>query len=80
MAIDTARKRRDAAGVVFLPLTPGVTPGTVNKRWRWAAAWSYVPGDDLPSDGEVVPGTWETPGVTGEWRTPSVGGSWYVNL
>lgn len=40
--IDTAAKRRMAAGVPFLPLTPGVTPNvSKTAAWRRQAAWSY---------------------------------------
>lgn len=40
--IDTAEKRRAAAGVPYLPLTPGVTPdATPGIEWRQQAAWSY---------------------------------------
>lgn len=42
MAIDTAAKRRAAAGVPFLPLGPGVTPdATKAQAWRQQVAWSY---------------------------------------
>lgn len=42
MAIDTAAKRRSAAGVPFLPLGPGVTPdATPGIAWRQQVAWSY---------------------------------------
>ena len=42
MAIDTAEKRRSAAGVGFLPLTPGVTPNAAKDvEWRQQSAWSY---------------------------------------
>lgn len=42
MAIDTAAKRRSAAGVAFLPLGPGVTPdATKPVAWRQQSAWGY---------------------------------------
>ena len=42
MAIDTAAKRRSAAGVGFFVLGPGVTPdATPDQFWRQCAAWSY---------------------------------------
>lgn len=42
--INTAAKRRAAAGVAFLPLGPGVTPNSAkNAAWRRQACWSYLP-------------------------------------
>lgn len=42
MAIDSAAKRRSAAGVGFFLLGPGVTPdATPDQFWRQSAAWSY---------------------------------------
>ena len=42
MAIDTAAKRKSAAGVPFLPLGPGVTPDASKPvAWRQQAAWGY---------------------------------------
>lgn len=42
MAIDTAERRRSAAGVPFLPVGPGVTPNAAkDQEWRQQAAWSY---------------------------------------
>lgn len=42
MAIDTAQKRRSAAGVPFLPLGPAVTPDSAkDQAWRQEVAWSY---------------------------------------
>lgn len=42
MAIDSAEKRRSAAGVPFLPLGPGVTPNaSKDAEWRQQVAWSY---------------------------------------
>lgn len=42
MAIDTAPKRRSAAGVPFLPLGPGVTPDAATPlAWRQQAGWGY---------------------------------------
>lgn len=41
MALDTATKRRAAAGV---PFGIGVTPdSTHDVAWRFAVAWSYYP-------------------------------------
>lgn len=43
MAIDTAKKRRSAGGVAFLPLGPGVTPNaSKDQAWRQSAGWSYT--------------------------------------
>jgi len=40
--IDTAKKRRAAAGVPFLPLGPNVTPNAAKDiKWRSQAGWSY---------------------------------------
>ena len=45
MAIDTAVKRRAAAGVPFLPLGPGVTPDAAKpSSWRKQSAWGYAGG------------------------------------
>ena len=53
MAIDSAEKRRSAAGVAFLPLTPGVTPNAAKDvDWRQQAAWSY---GGVPVSGEPPP-------------------------
>ena len=42
MAIDSAEKRRSAAGVPFLPLGPGVTANAAKDiEWRAQAAWGY---------------------------------------
>ena len=42
MPIDTAAKRRSAAGVPFLPLGPGVTPDAAKPvAWRQQSAWGY---------------------------------------
>lgn len=42
MAIDTAAKRRSAAGLPFLPLGPGVTPDAgKGQAWRQQAGWGY---------------------------------------
>lgn len=42
MAIDSAAKRRSAAGVGFFLVGPGVTPdATPDQFWRQSAAWSY---------------------------------------
>jgi hypothetical protein len=42
MAIDTAAKRRSAAGVPFLPLGPGVSPDSDKDAfWRQCAGWGY---------------------------------------
>jgi len=55
MAIDTAERRRSAAGVAFLPLTPGVTPNAAkDQEWRQQAGWSYsgilAGNNDIPTD------------------------------
>jgi hypothetical protein len=42
MAIDTAKKRRAASGVPFVPLGIGVTPdATKPAAWRRQSGWSY---------------------------------------
>ena len=42
MAIDTAEKRRSAAGVPFYLFGPGVTPNAAKDvEWRQQSAWSY---------------------------------------
>lgn len=42
MPIDTAEKRRSAAGVPFLPLGPAVTPTAAKDvEWRAQATWGY---------------------------------------
>lgn len=42
MAIDSAEKRRAAAGAFGFPRAPGVTPNaSPDKEWRFQAAWSY---------------------------------------
>lgn len=42
MAIDSAAKRRSAAGVGFFVVGPGVTPDvTPDQFWRQSAAWGY---------------------------------------
>lgn len=42
MAIDTAEKRRSAAGVAFWVVGPGVTPTLAkDAEWRAEAAWGY---------------------------------------
>lgn len=51
MPIDTAAKRRSAADVGFLPLTPGVTPNATKPlAWRQSVAWGYlgVPTGNTP--------------------------------
>lgn len=40
--IDTAAKRKSAAGVPFLPLGPGVAPDASKPlAWRQQVAWGY---------------------------------------
>ncbi len=42
MAIDTAEKRRSAAGVGFWVVGPGVTPNaSQDAEWRQQAGWGY---------------------------------------
>ena len=42
MAIDTAEKRRSAAGVGFWVSGPGVTPNAAkDAEWRQQAGWGY---------------------------------------
>jgi len=63
MAIDTAAKRRSAAGIPGIPLGVGVTPDTDKDQfWRQCAGWGY--GGILagaPSEGIVhsLPVVWE---------------------
>jgi hypothetical protein len=54
MAIDTAEKRRSAAGTSFRLSAPGVTP-TVAKdlEWRQQAGWGY---SGIPTSGGAVGG------------------------
>lgn len=57
MAMDTAEKRRSAAGVPFLPLGPGVTPNSgKDQEWRQQAGWGY---SGIAAEAEVfsLPGT-----------------------
>lgn len=58
MSIDTAAKRRSAAGIPFLPLGPGVTPdATPGQEWRQQAGWGYsgiLAGSPVTIVGEVV--------------------------
>ena len=43
MAIDSALKRRSAAGLPGLPLGPGVTPDAARPlAWRQSAGWGYA--------------------------------------
>ena len=45
MAIDSAAKRRAAAGVPCHPLGPGVTPDAAKSAsWRKQSAWGYAGG------------------------------------
>lgn len=47
MAINTAMRRRMAAGV---PIGLGVTPdANEGKAWRWQVGWSYVVGEVFDS-------------------------------
>ena len=42
MAIDSAEKRRSAAGVGFWVVGPGVTPNSSkDAEWRAQAGWGY---------------------------------------
>ena len=42
MAIDSAEKRRSAAGVGFWVFGPGVTPNaSKDAEWRQQAGWGY---------------------------------------
>lgn len=42
MAIDTAEKRRSAAGVGYFIVGPGVTPNaSKDAEWRQQSAWGY---------------------------------------
>ena len=42
MAIDSAEKRRSAAGVGFWVIGPGVTPNaSQDGEWRQQAGWGY---------------------------------------
>lgn len=58
MAIDSASKRKSAAGVPFLPLGVGVTPDASKPvEWRQQAGWGY--SGIAPATPEIVA---ETPG------------------
>ena len=60
MAVDSAEKRRAAAGVPFLPLGVGVTPNAIKDvQWRQQAGWGYsgiAPSGFVPtvSGGEIL--------------------------
>lgn len=41
MAIDSARKRRSAAGANTVPYNPCVTPSTKDEVWRSEVGWRY---------------------------------------
>jgi hypothetical protein len=83
MAIDTAEKRRSAAGVAFWVVGPGVTPNLAKDvEWRAESAWSYsgvAPAPPVPGAGAVdelfTLGTKESLSVT---QQPTLGGrfSW----
>lgn len=80
MPIDTAAKRRSAAGVFFIPLGPGVTPNASKPvSWRQQAAWSYSGIVALHIDTVTVPITGTVsirPSVTGTISiNPSATGS-----
>lgn len=53
--IDTAERRRSAAGIPFFVLGPGVTPNAaLDMEWRQEAGWGYngiVPAGGTPSSG-----------------------------
>lgn len=58
MAIDSAEKRRSAAGIPFWPLSPGVTPNAdTDAEWRFEVAWSYggLEASVEPATGALVP-------------------------
>jgi len=69
MAIDTAEKRRSAAGVAFWVAGPGVTPNVVHDlEWRQESGWGY---SGIPTAGPTPP----TPGGT-ILQSPTLGGVW----
>lgn len=54
MPIDTAEKRRSAAGVPSLPVGPGVTPdASQDEAWRQQAGWGY---SGIPTSAPIVVG------------------------
>lgn len=57
MAIDSAQKRRSAAGVPCHPLGPGVTPNALKDQgWRQQAGWGYsgIAAGALNELGDVI--------------------------
>jgi len=70
MPINTAEKRKMAAGVVALPQGPGVTPNAgADSGWRLQAGHSYGPQSAAAPAGAVqmlVNGSWVT--VPGHFR------------
>jgi len=70
MAVDTAEKRKSAAGTSFgyCGIIPGVTPNSSkDQEWRQQAGWGYSgiladePGEDIVG-GQWVAGTRYSPG------------------
>ena len=72
MAIDSAEKRRSAAGFGFFLLGPGVTPNTdKDAEWRAQAGWGYSGISTIVAEGDP----W---GINGGARLdalPGIGGA-----
>jgi hypothetical protein len=52
--LDTAEKRRAAAGMPCSPMGPGVTPNSAKDlQWRREVAWGYLFGSILRSNRSV---------------------------
>ena len=60
MAIDTAEKRRDVAGIAAFPMGPAVTPNaSKDSEWRQQVAWGYsgiAAGEAVEEENEVISG------------------------
>ncbi len=62
MAIDTAEKRKSAAGVGFWVVGPGVTPNASrDAEWRQQAGWGYsgiAAGEAAAGGGSLIIAPW----------------------
>lgn len=72
MAIDSARKRRNAAGVTF-PSTVAVTPdASEGVEWRASVAWGYYMQPSAEIDlRPPYTATWTDPARVALWTDPS---------
>jgi hypothetical protein len=79
MAIDTAQKRRSAAGCGFSPLGPGVTPDAARPAaWRQQAGWGYsgIPAAAAGGEPGGASGGWAAvPGVN-TWAAAAGPNTW----